>query len=332
MYCKPTWDVWYLPNMQKSIKTIVILILLFSSRLACAEDPMTEALRENQQGFKTLLENPHQLLIFFIPCAVILWVSRIFLRKIARQWLPSKSWQDWDCSLIYYLLFVILYLCLGMVIQKWMVQIQDPIQAALLAYPCINGIWCLIFLLWQSFRTDMTRNALVSKMSISTRLRPLGFCTFSWKQLMGSILGYVLFFPWYWFAYLLTMLSFAYFEIDPKSQSAVQNFLASEGMTRYAAIVTVVLIAPLTEEILFRGFLYGALRHALPQYPYTIMVVAAAIFACIHGSLVVLFPIFMLGLFLTWLYQRTQCLWLCILVHSLHNSLTLMYLIHRFGG
>ena len=65
----------------------------------------------------------------------------------------------------------------------------------------------------------------------------------------------------------------------------------------------VVFVAPIAEEIFFRGVAFNAwLREGGRRYAY---IGSAALFAVIHVSLVSLVPIFMLGLALAWVYERS---------------------------
>ena len=80
-----------------------------------------------------------------------------------------------------------------------------------------------------------------------------------------------------------------------------------------------VLLAPLVEEILFRGYLLGTLRLALPSWPAQLL--TAALFGLVHGWNYAL-PIAVLGLLFGWLRQRHDALAPAILAHAVHNALT----------
>lgn len=85
-----------------------------------------------------------------------------------------------------------------------------------------------------------------------------------------------------------------------------------------AAIVLVVL-APLVEELVFRGFLLQTFMQKFS--PAVSSLIAAAIFALIHfefGSIVI---IFFLGLVLNWLFIRTRSIFPCIAFHVINNGL-----------
>ncbi len=78
--------------------------------------------------------------------------------------------------------------------------------------------------------------------------------------------------------------------------------------------------APLAEEVVFRGYLQGALQELLPRWPA--IAVAAAVFGAVHGIAYTL-PIGLLGVVFGALFARCGSLWPSALVHAAHNTLTL---------
>lgn len=86
-----------------------------------------------------------------------------------------------------------------------------------------------------------------------------------------------------------------------------------------ALLILAVGLAPLFEELFFRGFLYGALRRWLSA-PGA-MVVSAALFAVVH-PVPNHVPIFFLGLLLAYIYEKTGNLLAAMVVHFTHNLIT----------
>ena len=85
--------------------------------------------------------------------------------------------------------------------------------------------------------------------------------------------------------------------------------------------LVVVLVAPVVEELMFRGVGFGLLR----KYgAWTAILVTGAAFSAIHG-LVEGFPIlFAFGVGLAWLRERTGSVYPCILLHGLFNGIALL--------
>ena len=86
--------------------------------------------------------------------------------------------------------------------------------------------------------------------------------------------------------------------------------------------LTAVVVAPLCEEIVFRGYFYPVLKKFAGAW------VAAAcsawIFASAHGNLTVLLPLFLFGGLLVFLYEKTGSLWAPVAVHCCFNSATVI--------
>jgi membrane protease YdiL (CAAX protease family) len=83
------------------------------------------------------------------------------------------------------------------------------------------------------------------------------------------------------------------------------------------AIPLVCLIAPLSEETIFRGFVYGWLRRRLPVIPA--VAISAAIFSAAHLVLVLALPLFAVGVILALLYEYSDSLLPGAIVHGLFN-------------
>jgi membrane protease YdiL (CAAX protease family) len=91
-----------------------------------------------------------------------------------------------------------------------------------------------------------------------------------------------------------------------------------EGLDNLAiAVLLIVVLAPLDEELAFRGLIFGALRTSL-TLGETFLISSFA-FAMLHLSLPSLLTHFPLGLYLCWLRHRSNSLWPPIFAHACHN-------------
>lgn len=86
--------------------------------------------------------------------------------------------------------------------------------------------------------------------------------------------------------------------------------------------IVAVFVAPLCEELVFRGFLYPVAKRFAGRV--TAALFTALFFAACHGELVGLLPLFILGLLLSELYERTGSLWAPIAVHFCFNGSTVL--------
>ncbi|MFQ5603187.1 MAG: lysostaphin resistance A-like protein [bacterium] len=101
-------------------------------------------------------------------------------------------------------------------------------------------------------------------------------------------------------------------------------------LVRVLSILSAVVVAPVIEEMIFRGYLYTAM---LPSFKHERerLVVNAMFFAAAHVFLVTLFfgvtipyYILILGYLLAKLYEESRSILPCILLHFLNNSLVVV--------
>jgi uncharacterized protein len=92
----------------------------------------------------------------------------------------------------------------------------------------------------------------------------------------------------------------------------------------FFAIIAVV-VAPLAEETFFRGFAFQGLKKRYGSGWGLFL--SALLFSLAHLSPSGLVPIFVLGLMLAWLFNKTRSIWPCIIVHAAYNSIALIFMI-----
>lgn len=96
------------------------------------------------------------------------------------------------------------------------------------------------------------------------------------------------------------------------------------GIGLWASFFVTVIVAPITEEIYFRGFLfpafkrYGAVMAAL---------LSSLVFGIVHFQLNVSIYTFLLGLFLCFMYQRLKSIWPGVGLHMLNNFIAFWVLL-----
>jgi uncharacterized protein len=104
------------------------------------------------------------------------------------------------------------------------------------------------------------------------------------------------------------------------SPSQVPTYVS--GLVLVVLAPAVILVAPLGEELLFRGFLYRGLRSSLPVWASAI--VSAVLFGLVHlaGGLAlwpIVPPLMIVGIGLALVYERRQSLLASITAHALFN-------------
>jgi membrane protease YdiL (CAAX protease family) len=95
-------------------------------------------------------------------------------------------------------------------------------------------------------------------------------------------------------------------------------------------VVALVIVAPIAEEVFFRGVVYNAW---LREYgPTRALVGSAVLFGFIHGSIFLFVPILALGAVLALVYRQTGSLPAAIALHAGFNGITVaLGLLVRFG-
>ena len=91
--------------------------------------------------------------------------------------------------------------------------------------------------------------------------------------------------------------------------------------------IMIVLLAPIIEEVVFRGLFYAALKSYFPWFVSIIF--SSIIFALIHGNILAFTLLFSLSLLLTFIYELYGKLFYPILIHSCFN-ISMLFLIY-FG-
>lgn len=109
--------------------------------------------------------------------------------------------------------------------------------------------------------------------------------------------------------------------VDPPPQDIVEQFPRSVAGGALFVVIAVV-FAPLFEEIFFRGFVHRGLRNSWGWWPAALT--SAAVFSLAHFQITVFVPIFVLGVGLAWVYERTGSLWTSIAMHAVFNGLSVL--------
>lgn len=107
---------------------------------------------------------------------------------------------------------------------------------------------------------------------------------------------------------------------DAEPQSATNLIMQADGRWECCAVLFMVsVMAPFSEELLFRGYIY----HSLREYKSTWFSVLAAslMFGCMHYDLFRLIPLTLVGVFLNIVAIRSQSLYGSMIMHSVWNFL-----------
>jgi membrane protease YdiL (CAAX protease family) len=193
--------------------------------------------------------------------------------------------------------------------------------------------------LWLSSTLGSTLNALVVyALAALITVMPLWRRVGSFKKLAEK-LGLVKFQPgrmfiWAVFAWGLSMVaSFVVVAIllalnipglDLAQEQQI-GFTTTPSPTGYILIFFVlVILAPVAEEVLFRGYLFRRLRTVFGFAASA--VITSAVFAGLHVQPNVVINVFILSLFLCYLAEKFDSIWAGVMVHMLKNGLAYLML------
>jgi len=143
--------------------------------------------------------------------------------------------------------------------------------------------------------------------------------------LIGFAMRILLFIP----VDLLFRLLLPEFVLTPNTEAVLG--LAGQGLLLTAFLV--VILAPIAEELLFRGVIFAPLRKKSRVLAYA---VSTLLFAFLHvhlhlfpgfspALLLMLLPYIPAGLALAWVYEKNGSIWATILLHSLMNLIALPF-------
>ncbi|HEX2393074.1 MAG TPA: type II CAAX endopeptidase family protein [Solirubrobacterales bacterium] len=137
-------------------------------------------------------------------------------------------------------------------------------------------------------------------------LRPFGSEAVAW---MGVAVGVYLAFS----ALYVAIIG------EPEQTDIAENF----GAVPFQVLL-IVIAAPISEEICFRGMLFGGLRERLASVPAAL--ISAVIFGALHAftGIEVVPPLIVFGLILAFLYEKTGSIVPGIILHMLNNSVALL--------
>ena len=116
--------------------------------------------------------------------------------------------------------------------------------------------------------------------------------------------------------------------MDLKQQGLVESAPdIQDPFTRVLMVITLCVGAPLMEELIFRGVIYGvAVRYFHPVYA---TIASAVLFGAIHNNLLSLIPLSLLGAVLAEAYRHSRSLGVPIVMHSVFNGIS--YLLLMYG-
>ena len=120
-------------------------------------------------------------------------------------------------------------------------------------------------------------------------------------------------------AYLLFATLYSLLIVQPHQKDIAEGFGAVP-----VQVLLIVIAAPISEEVCFRGMLFGGLRERLPRIGAALL--SGVIFGGLHAltGVSAVPPLIVFGFLLALLYEKTGSIVPGILLHMLNNSVALL--------
>ena len=114
---------------------------------------------------------------------------------------------------------------------------------------------------------------------------------------------------------LINLFSLTFFGEIPESQDIIEVFIGIDSFSvKILAVISIGILAPISEEIVFRGLVYRTLK-GIAFFRGTLN----AVFSAIHANAFVFLPLFIMGMILAASYEKSGSIVVPMLVHSLFN-------------
>ena len=116
------------------------------------------------------------------------------------------------------------------------------------------------------------------------------------------------------------------FGTKPEQQEIVSVMRESTSLqVRLLIAFSACVFAPITEEILFRGYFYPTVKRYSERFFAAIIV--SLLFALIHSNTMSVLPLFVLAMSFTIAYELTGCLLVPIAMHAMFNFTQIVFMI-----
>lgn len=125
-------------------------------------------------------------------------------------------------------------------------------------------------------------------------------------------------------SFVLTSIAthFPFYNVEQAQNTGFSGL--SHGYEYILAFLTLVIIAPVAEETLFRGYLLGKLRRYVPVW--AAVIITSLLFGIVHFAWNVGVDVFALSIVLCVLRIQTGRLWPSILLHMIKNAIAFYFL------
>jgi uncharacterized protein len=155
-------------------------------------------------------------------------------------------------------------------------------------------------------------------------LRALGFKYYSVLKTIWYTFISLLFIFLFSFVYVIVLQYFFGIDAPP---SKIEQLISNNNISSNILIAVTAVIAPLCEEIYFRGFLYQAFKKnfGIPMGLF----LSSFLFSLAHLELYSFIPIMVIGWLLAYIFEKTKSIFTVIILHSIYNLILISILLGK---
>lgn len=123
--------------------------------------------------------------------------------------------------------------------------------------------------------------------------------------------------------YVVIATALDYDFLLPEAQIPEEVF--DNGHLQVLAGISIVFLAPVVEEVFFRGFIFAGLRRIIGLWPAAI--ISSLLFAVVHAQSGLVIPFTVVGLLLAYLYHRSKSIYVPVAMHFFFNAFSFLALV-----
>lgn len=143
-----------------------------------------------------------------------------------------------------------------------------------------------------------------------------------WKTLLSGVGGGMVALALSYAAFLTLYFLFYILAGRPPAVGETEQLLGTRGVELALVLLVAVLLAPVFEEIFFRGLFYSALRRKMG--PRAAVLLNGLIFGALHFQPLYMVSLVLVGMVLAFLYERTDSLFASMTAHALYNLVVIL--------
>lgn len=256
------------------------------------------------------ITSPAELVTFVAGVVLIgliaVGVARFFIKPAETEKTAAAPWDAVDALSVGAVIFLVPQVAVGVLVQSIFRQTDSVYVNFLMVAGIEAGS------LWLLARFLRRRGA---------SFRELGF-----KKPHGRDVLYVFMAFGVYFVLLATALGLInhYVPGFNGEQEQITGFEDASGPGLLITFMALVVLPPLAEEIVFRGFLYKGLRTKFKVLPSALIV--SGLFAFAHAQWNVAVDTFILSMVMIFVLERSKNLWVTVGLHALKNSIAFLAL------